>query len=170
MIRSFRLAVLALALLTALSFAAPARAGGWSVVVLDGGPLSEGTELTANQPLEIGFTVLQHGNKPVNGLTPQITLTPQGGGEAVTITAKAEGGSGHYVATINLPAPGVWEWQIDAFGPPASMAPISVIAPTPVPVATASPALPAPLLWVALAVATLGTLLLVVRTRRPRVA
>lgn len=163
-------AVLA-AMLLALGLVGGARAGGWAVVVLDGESALIGVDrpVEAGVPFTIGFTVLQHGRTPINGITPTITLTS--GGERLTFFAEAQGGPGHYVATITLPEAGTWEWQIDAFGPPATLAPITVVAPAPAP-APAVPAL-APALWgalVALALAMLAVALLVMRARRPAAA
>lgn len=164
-----RLGATLAALLLALGLAGGARAGGWSVVVLDEESALIGVDrpVGAGAPFTIGFTVLQHGKTPVDGITPRITLT-SGAGERVTVFAEAEGGPGHYIATITLPAAGVWEWEVEAFGPIATMAPITVAAPAPAP----APAVPAAALalWGALATLAIGLLaaaLLALRARRP---
>lgn len=160
------------ALLLALGLAGVAGAGGWSVVVLDRESALIGVDrpVDAGAPFTIGFTVLQHGKTPVDGLTPRITLS-SAAGEGVTVFAEGEGGPGHYVATITLPEAGTWTWQIDAFGPIATMAPITVAAPAPAP-APLTPA-PALALWGALAglaIALLAVALLALRGRRPAAA
>jgi hypothetical protein len=167
-----RLGATLAALLLALGLAGAAGAGGWSVVVLDSESALIGVDrpVDAGAPFTIGFTVLQHGKTPVDGITPKITLT-SAAGEQITAFGEAEGGPGHYVATITLPEAGTWTWQIDAFGPVATMAPITVAAPAPAP-APAAPA-PALALWGALAVlalALLVTALLALRSRRPAAA
>jgi hypothetical protein len=154
--------------LAALALMASAHAGGWSVVVLDSeSALAVGGAMQAGVPVEIGFTVLQHGDKPVAGLTPQITLTPENGGAPVAVSASAAGKPGHYVATIALPAPGSWRWEIEAFGPPSVMAPIRVAA-APAPVAPTPAAMPVVLLVAAVALGVVG--LIARNARRPAVA
>jgi hypothetical protein len=159
-------------LLLALGLAGVAGAGGWSVVVLDRESALIGVDrpVEAGAPFTVGFTVLQHGKTPVDGLTPKLTLM-SGSGGPLTVFAEAEGGPGHYVATITLPEAGTWTWQIDAFGPIAAMAPITVAAPAPAP-ARVAPA-PALALWgalAALAIALLAVALLALRGRRPAAA
>lgn len=162
-----RMGAAMLGALAALGFLASAHAGGWSVVVLDEqSAASVGGIMRPGATTEIGFTVLQHGTRPIADLTPRITLRPEAGGAPVTFDAVAQGEPGHYVATISLPEPGVWRWEIEAFGMPSVMAPITVAA-APAP---AEPA-PAPGLAVAFAAAVTLVLVLVARgTRRPAVA
>lgn len=175
---------LVLALLLAIPSAA--LAGGWSVVTLDSTP----ENVRANTPFTIGFMVLQHGKTPMADLSPTIlftrangsarsggvTLVKGGGPETVTFTARPDGATGHYSATIELPAAGRWEWQIDAFGPIAQMSPIEVIAAAAEqnPASVAPEAAQQPVLWwiggVALLVAlAFGALLMIRQGRRERV-
>lgn len=164
-----RLGAALLGAVAALALATVALAGGWSVVVLDHASASLASgELPAGAPFTIGFTVLQHGKHPVDGLTPRITLTQQAGGETVTVLAEAARGPGRYQAAILLPAAGAWTWQIDAFGPPATLAPLRVVAPAPAPAAQAPSALPWPALLAVLAL--IAGLLTVSARRSPAVA
>ena len=55
--------VIGLTLLLAMAFTVPALAGGWAVITLDELP----GQVEANQPLEIGFMVRQHGVTPLSG-------------------------------------------------------------------------------------------------------
>ena len=167
-----RLGATLAALLLALGLAGAVRAGGWSVVVLDKESALIGVDrpVDAGAPFTIGFTVLQHGKTPVDGLTPRVTLT-SAAGERLTFFAEGEGGPGHYIVAITLPDAGVWEWEVEAFGPIAVMAPITVAAPAP----AAAPAAPAPALalWgalAALAIALLAVALLALRGRRTAAA
>jgi hypothetical protein len=101
---------LGLALLLALVFAFPAFAGGWAVITLDELP----TDVVAGQPLTIGFTVRQHGVRPLDGLYPTVIaslLTEN----PLTVQAEADGSPGHYTATFTFPKAGDWEWSIQAF-------------------------------------------------------
>jgi cytochrome c2 len=112
-----------LALALAL-FAVPVFAGGWAVITLDGLP----GPATAGEPLEIGFMVRQHGQTPLDGLTPIITARLDGKGKPVTFVAEEDGEVGHYAATLILPTEGQWQWEIEAFGMPQSMPALTVTA------------------------------------------
>jgi hypothetical protein len=59
--------------------------------------------------------VRQHGVTPMADLTPVINARLSAPGKPVTVTAKEEGQTGHYVATLTLPEAGEWEWEIQAF-------------------------------------------------------
>jgi cytochrome c2 len=98
----------------------PAMAGGWAVITLDELP----GEIVAGEPLEIGFTVRQHGVTPLDGLTP--TVSAHRSGASVTEEAKAQGQSGHYVAVLTFPQAGEWEWSIQAFSGNQPMPPLTV--------------------------------------------
>jgi hypothetical protein len=154
--------------LAALALVASVGAGGWATVVLDGeSAAAVGDVMRPGAPVTIGFTVLQHGTRPMADLSPRITLTSEAGGAPVNVEARAEGEPGHYVATISLPEPGVWRWQIDAFGPLSVMAPITVAA-APAPAAPVAPPALAILFAAAAALALLG--LVALGTRRTAVA
>jgi hypothetical protein len=133
-----RTRVLGLAALMITMALAPglARAGGWTVVVLDQTP--EGVR--AGQEFQVGFTVLQHGEKPIGGLAPRIDLSEATSGQRISATAKPQGDIGHYVANLTLPTEGTWTWTIETFGPLATLSPIVVAAAVPAaePVAIAS--------------------------------
>jgi hypothetical protein len=93
----FRIA-LGLALLLSLVFAIPAFAGGWAVITLDELP----TGVVADEPLTIGFTVLQHGKTPMDGLNPTVTANLYKD-EFFTVNAEPDGKPGHYTATLTFP-------------------------------------------------------------------
>jgi hypothetical protein len=164
-------------LMLALLLVSPAQAGGWSVVVLDSGGVLDPTGQTggtveAGAPFTIGFTVLQHGKTPVAHLTPTLHFSNGASGERLTFSAQAEGKAGHYVASVTLPDTGTWNWEVDAFGPPAPMAAVTVVpmaasvvepAPAAAPVGV-MPLLPAAAL--VLAVLGIGGLLLLRRQQR----
>lgn len=153
-------------LLLALALVGNVGAGGWATVVLDRESAAVGLDggVVAGTPVTIGFTVLQHGQRPMEGLAPLITATSAASGERATFSAARQGGPGHYVATLTLPSAGVWEWQVDAFGPPTVLAPLTVVAAAPAPEPVGAPGL---LPWAVLAVALLGGLAVVARGRRP---
>jgi hypothetical protein len=112
-----------LTLLLAMAFTIPAFAGGWAVITLDELP----GQIEANQPLEIGFMVRQHGVTPLSGQTPVITARLDGSTESVIVDAVEEGKAGHYVATLTLPKTGEWQWSIQAFTGTQPMPALTVI-------------------------------------------
>ena len=97
------------AVILSLAFAATALAGGWANAIMDsprddpGGP---------NQPITIGFTLLQHGVTPVDWGTAQVVLTNQATGQSVTVDAAPQGKVGHWVAEIRVPAEGTWNYEV----------------------------------------------------------
>jgi hypothetical protein len=108
MLTKFRIPLL-LAILLSLVWTIPALAGGWAVITLDELP----SGAVAGEPLTVGFTVRQHGRTLMTGLYPKITAIS--GGEKLVFPAKAEGGQGHYTATMTLPKEGDWQWAVEAF-------------------------------------------------------
>lgn len=111
-------------------------AGGWSVVTLD----SDMPQVEAGVPFSFGFVVRQHGKTPMGGLAPKVEAWSSSVKERIRTTAKPEGKTGHYVATLTLPAAGEWRWQIEAFGPIATMSPLVVAAPAAKAAVVAAPA------------------------------
>lgn len=113
--------VLALTLALVLTF--PVFAGGWAVITLDELPRN----VVAGEPLTIGFTVLQHGRTPMQGLYPTVTanLNPD---QKFVVDAVAEGKPGHYTAELTLPVEGEWRWSIQAFSMDQAMPTLSVAA------------------------------------------
>jgi Cytochrome c. len=103
--------VIGLTLLLAMAFTVPALAGGWAAITLDELP----GQVEANQPLEIGFMVRQHGVTPMSDLSPVIMAHLAGSTKSVRVLANEEGKVGHYVATLTLPLSGEWQWSIEAF-------------------------------------------------------
>lgn len=112
-----------LTFLLAMAFTVPALAGGWAVIILDELP----GNVEANQPLEIGFMVRQHGVTPLSGLSPVIRARADGSSKSVIVEAVDEGKVGHYVATLTLPQSGQWEWSIEAFGGAQPMPALTVV-------------------------------------------
>jgi hypothetical protein len=90
-----------------------------------------------------------------------VTVTDAASGESITVRAREAGRPGHYVATLTLPAPGVWQLEIQPLGPevyPASVfTPIQVIDPAAVAAESAGSGANSTVPWaVAAAVLLLG--------------
>jgi cytochrome c2 len=115
----FLIFILALAI---LALASPVSAGGWAVITLD--ELSGEAEV--GKPFEVGFTVLQHGIAPMEGLAPEISARNPDTNETFSTTAISEGEAGHYVAVLDFPSQGSWDWSIEAFTMNQPMPQISV--------------------------------------------
>jgi len=88
--------------------AATALAGGWASAIIDAPP----QEPIAGEPISIGFTLLQHGRTPVDWGTPTVALRNPETGDEVTVTARRQGPTGHWIAELTVPAAGTWEWQV----------------------------------------------------------
>src|SRR6266542_3276223 len=131
--------IIGLTLLLTLAFTIPALAGGWAVITLDELPGQVG----ANQPLEIGFMVRQHGFTPMSDQTPIIMAHLDGSTQSVSIQASPEGKVGHYVAILTLPQSGEWQWFIKAFTVNQPM-PVLTVVYTPTTGAKSKPVTPRP--------------------------
>jgi mono/diheme cytochrome c family protein len=105
--RFLKPAALVLASLGAAAF----TFGGWAVITVDELPRS----LTVSRPVNIAFTVRQHGIKPLDGLRPTVVAASEkkATGE-VRASASASGPAGHYVATVVVPRDGNWRITINS--------------------------------------------------------
>jgi hypothetical protein len=94
--------------------ASPASAGGWAVTTLDELPAA-----TAGESIDVGFTILQHGQTPAvleSGVGLELVLAD---GTTEFFPAVADGVPGHYVATVTFPVDaGSYQWRahMDWFG------------------------------------------------------
>lgn len=157
-----------LAVLLALLFVVPSFAGGWAVITLDELP----TNVVANEPVTIGFTVLQHGRTPLDGLHPTITANLYKDQEFV-VDAEAGDKPGYYTAELTFPKDGEWRWSIQAFTmdqpmPMLTVAPAGGVVASPVVAEVASGV--SPLMRVsglALIVGVVGAMIAFQRRSRP---
>lgn len=115
---------LGLTLVLSLVLAVPAFAGGWAVIILDELPI----DVVAGEPLTVGFTVLQHGKTPMEGLEPTITAVLSKD-EQFKVIVKPYGAPGHYAVDLTFPKEGDWNWSIQAFSMDQPMPVLSVAAP-----------------------------------------
>lgn len=95
---------------SAVLMAAATTYGGWAVITVEDTP----TQLEANQPTRIAFTILQHGVEPMRDLRPTVTLTPEGARRGAKVRAEPGTKAGQYVATITPEAAGTVRISIDA--------------------------------------------------------
>jgi hypothetical protein len=91
----------------------PARAGGWAVTQVD--PFDQPA---AGEDLEIGFTILQHGQTPVD-VDGVLIVVEDPDGDTTEFPAESAGTVGRYRATIEFPESGRYHWSVIQgwFGP-----------------------------------------------------
>ena len=106
--RRLALAAFSASLLT-LILAATVFAGGWANAVMDTPP---DDPAGPNEPVTLGFTLMQHGVTPVDWGIAQIVLTNDETGQQIVANATASGPVGHWTAEVALPADGSWSYQI----------------------------------------------------------
>jgi plastocyanin len=120
-----------LALLLSLSllagFSATAWAGGTATIELDKHP----GEIEAGKPVTIGFMMLQHGIRPVEGGEPAMEAVHRETRETLRAEGRPEGEVGHYVIEVTFLEAGVWTWSISAhpFPQTTSFPALTVVAP-----------------------------------------
>jgi hypothetical protein len=102
-----RMLVLTLAAAAALAVAGTASAGGWATAGVSPPP----DDPTAGSTWDAKITLLQHGQTPLVGMQPTISLLG-GGGERKTFAAKPTDEPGVYLAKVKFPAAGSWSYEV----------------------------------------------------------
>ena len=99
--------------------------GGWAVITVD--DLPEYAEV--GKPVELSFTVRQHGVTPLDSLHPRIEATSPSRRSTATVWPGNRPGT--YTARLNLPTEGDWSINIHSgFGnSQVTLLPIPVVAP-----------------------------------------
>lgn len=101
------IACLFAAVVCALGIGSAASAGGWVISTLDELP-----NPIAGEPIQVGFTILGHGITPIDiseGVGVTITFTD---GTTDYFPAAGDGIPGHYVAQVEFPSVGQYQWSI----------------------------------------------------------
>ncbi len=89
-----------------------ASAGGWATAGV--GPPPDG--LSGGDTWNAQVTILQHGQTPLVGVKPTLTIRNDAG-KAITFPAKPTGKAGVYVAKVKFPSSGEWRYEVyDGFG------------------------------------------------------
>ena len=96
-----------LSIVVVMFAAGAASAGGWAVTTLDEVPTP-----TANQTVDVGFTIRQHGVTPVNPDGEVGIVLRADNGSELFFPAEPTGPAGHYVAEVNFPEAGSWTWAV----------------------------------------------------------
>lgn len=109
------------AVAAALLVPTAASAGGWATVQLSSTP--DGAR--AGVPWNVELTVLQHGVRPLDGISPTIRIWS--GAVARTFAATPAGKAGVYRAEVVFPDAGTWRWEIwDGFSQTHAYYPVEV--------------------------------------------
>lgn len=103
---------LTLAAVAALALAGIASAGGWATAGVSPPP----DDPTAGSTWDAKVTILQHGETPLTGMSPTLTLVGKDGKRA-TFPAEATKEPGVYLAKVKFPSAGSWSYEVyDGFG------------------------------------------------------
>jgi hypothetical protein len=102
-----RRVLLAVSVLALLALAPAAFAGGWATVGLSSTPAGA----DPGKPWNVNLTILQHGQTPLDGLTPVITI--RNGDATKSFTAKPTAKPGVYRASVVFPSAGRWTYEVD---------------------------------------------------------
>lgn len=81
-------------------------AGGWAITVVD--PLPP---LVAGAPLDVSFSILQHGKTPVD-VDGVVLIVTDPDGDRRQFPARPAGEVGRYRATVELTDAGAHSWQV----------------------------------------------------------
>ena len=92
--------------LVALAAPVSAFAGGWATAGLAPPP----DEVGAGDTWNARITILQHGQTPLEGVTPTVTI--RNGPTEKSFTAKPAGEPGIYVAKVIFPSEGKWSYEV----------------------------------------------------------
>lgn len=92
-------------LLLAFTASAP-EPGGWAVITLEDLP----EHLVAGTPVELTYTVRQHGQTLVGGV--EGTIRASAGGQSLEVVAKPGEREGEYRARLTVPESGLWTFTI----------------------------------------------------------
>jgi hypothetical protein len=103
-----RTLLLTLAAVGALAVAGTASAGGWATAGVSPPP----DDPTAGSTWDAKITILQHGQTPLVGVSPSVSLVGPGG-KRETFAATATKEPGVYLAKVKFPSAGSWSYEVD---------------------------------------------------------
>ena len=94
--------------LVALAVPSSALAGGWATAGLSPPDGGVGAGDTWNAEVKI----LQHGETPLSGVSPTVTIRNMSTGDAKTFSAKPTDRAGIYTARVVFPSEGKWSYEV----------------------------------------------------------
>lgn len=99
--------VIAAVATAALAVPGGAGAGGWATAGLAPPP----DDVQAGETWNARITILQHGQTPLSGVDPTLTIRGDGG-ETATFAAEPTGEPGVYLAKVTFPSGGEWSYDV----------------------------------------------------------
>lgn len=107
LVLSTRVIACLFAVVVLVGIGSAASAGGWAVSTLDELP-----NPIVGEPIEVGFTIRQHGVRPID-LSEGVGITiTQDDGTTHYFSAAGDGTVGHYLARVEFPSVGRYSWSI----------------------------------------------------------
>jgi hypothetical protein len=91
----------------ALAVAGTASAGGWATAGVSPAP----DDPVAGSTWDAKITILQHGQTPLEGVSPTLSLIGKGG-ERKTFSASPTDEPGVYLAKVEFPSAGSWTYEV----------------------------------------------------------
>ena len=101
----YRIAVVATLALMAVPMVA--FAGGWAIASFDEVP----GEFQAGVTYDLEYTVLQHGETPVDVGSSEVRIVDSNG-TVTEFDAVAAGQPGQYTVAVTFPESGTWQWEV----------------------------------------------------------
>jgi hypothetical protein len=101
----YRIALVAM--LAAMAIPTVAMAGGWAMASFDNVP----AEFEAGSTYDLEYTILQHGQTPVDVGSSQVRFVDSSG-SVVEVDAVATGDPGRYAVSVTIPEAGSWQWSV----------------------------------------------------------
>ena len=102
----YRIALVAMLAIMAVPITA--LAGGWAMTSFDEVP----SEFQAGSTYDLNYTVLQHGQTPVDVGATRVRLIDSNG-TVTEFDAIPTGEPGRYSVSITFPESGTWQWEVD---------------------------------------------------------
>ena len=94
-------------LLVLLAVPLAASAGGWALTSFDELP----TSFEAGETYELSYTILQHGQSPVDVFSTSVFITDSAG-NVTEFEAIRTGSVGHYTVEVTFPEGGTFSWSV----------------------------------------------------------
>ena len=117
--------IVLLAIIAVVWIPATAMAGGWALTSFDELP----TDFQAGSTYDLEYTILQHGQTPVDVGDSQVRITASDGTVAA-FDSVPTGEVGKYAVSITFPESGSWRWEVTQGGfATHEMGTIDVVAP-----------------------------------------
>ena len=101
----YRIALIAI--LALLTIPLTAFAGGWAIASFDNVP----SDFTAGSTYDLEYTILQHGETPVDVGSSQVRIVDSQGG-VTAFDAVAASQPGRYSVSVTFPESGTWHWEV----------------------------------------------------------